>query len=527
MPESLGRRLLRRVGLVPEARREYLRPDPPTQEDLRAARSEVERRGVTGAAHFLELILAERDAGGLAESAVSELQGVSPAGWLTLDLVARRSWWSFPGWWRDAVEHAASKESVSSTVVASFHPNGRVREAATALLAEMEHVTTYPALALRTADWVEQVRDRARVVMQRRIDADLLATAQHAGPVALIAARRQRGSWLAEEIEQRIRTAPIDVIRTLAGAVDPLVRRGALKAAVDAQRLSLDELVTFSQSERDLPGRVLCGLAAVELAQREDRVRSVAPLLQNPASRVRQAALLAFDAIGESAVVDAALADWTPSVRGLAQRLARARGADPADTYRRAAAGDPAPIWAIAGLGEVGNAADVPRVERSLSDERPRARAEALRALRRLGTTSPPALLPFLADPSAAVTKQAAAALRPVATALDVDQLMPLLFSNAPDHVRSAVYRLLRAHSPWIRLLVNLRLLSDQDPLRQRAHADIGGWLANEAARAYSKPPDALAAEIRRLIDDRAPTLGRSVADSLRFHTGSSRPSSN
>lgn len=456
----------------------------------------------------------------VAEHAERELKRLSPAGWLTLDLVARRSWWSFPDWWRDAVERAASGEAVTSTVVASFHPNGRIREAATAALAEMEHVVTFPALALRCADWVEQVRRRARVAMEHHLDHDLVGSAQSAGPVALLAARRQQGSWLADEIAHRIQSAPLDTIRVLAGASDPLVRRSALRAAVDAQRLSLAELIDFSQSERDLPARVLCGLAAVDLAPREDRLAELAPLLHNPATRVRQATLFAFEAAGEHSVVEAALADPTRSVRDIAQRLVRSRGGDPADVYRKAIAHDRAPIWAIAGLGEVGQAVDIARLEQTLRDDRPQARAEAVRALRRLGPPVPSVLIPFLTDPSAAVTKQAAAALSTVAPSLDVEQLLMLLFSDRPDHVRSAAYRLLRASSPWTRLFVNLRLLTDEEPLRTRAHADICGWLANEAARTYSKPPAELAEELGRLIGDRAATLGRDAAESLRFHAG-------
>lgn len=65
-------------------------------------------------------------------------------------------------------------------------------------------------------------------------------------------------------------------------------------------------------------------------------------------------------------------------------------------------------------------------------------------------------MLTMLEDPSGAVTRQVAVSLRPHASSVSVDALTPLLAPDAPPHVRSAGYRVLREHDVWTRLLTDL-----------------------------------------------------------------------
>jgi len=70
----------------------------------------------------------------------------------------------------------------------------------------------------------------------------------------------------------------------------------------------------------------------------------------------------------------------------------------------------------------------------------------------------------LLEDPSAAVTRQVVAALRPFAAGLGVHRLRTLLGAAQPPHIRLAAYRLLREHDVWTRLRTDLELIDDTHP---------------------------------------------------------------
>lgn len=523
MSDSLGGRLLGRARSLFAPREDYpaVHP-PPTADELRTARENLYRGGPKGAETFLELLVSADGRGGeLRTKALSEIMKSSPEGWLALDLASRRRWWAFPPWWRAAVDQAAHGQSVLGVLVASFHPDGRVREAATARLAELDHMAVRPALAIRCGDWVAQVRDRARLDFDRFLEQDRVGTLESAGAVALLVSRRQSGTWLATTVDQHLRSAPTSEIRTLAGSSHALARRRVLAIAVDQKRFDADELVDLAAREGDLPARLICGQAAIALADHSRNVDVLQRLLDNPAVQLRQAALVALDKAGEADAAEALLADRARSVRDTAQRLIRARGGDPAQAYREVIAEGSPPVWAIGGIGETGSSTDAVLVEPLLDDVRAGVRAEAVRALRRLDLVEPDRIAPLLSDPSPPVCKQATIALMPLARQLDMERLRGLLRSQGPSHTRVAAYRLLRARSAWTRLQTNLELLDDESAeFRTRARADILGWIADEAASTYQRPDPEMADELARAIDDRAAVLGPSAVEALRFHAG-------
>ncbi len=523
MTDSLGRRLLRRIRSgAPSHQVDASSHAPPTLDELRAARDAVSRGGPTAAEAFLELVVAaDRHGGGVRTVALHEITSSSPQGWLALDLASRRQWWAFPTWWRSAVDQAAKGESVLGVLVASFHPDGHVREAATARLAELGDIAVSPALAIRCGDWVAQVRDRARPAIEKRLEGDLVGTLESAGAVALLTSRRQTGNWLAATIQQHLRTSSAETIRAVARSSHALVRRSVLAIAVEQQRLDLLELVDLAAADSDLPARLTCGRAAINLAERTRNLDVLGRLLANPATQLRQAAMIALDRAGESRAPVELLADRARSVRDTAQRLVRSHGSDPADVYRPAVAERLPPVWAIAGLGETGSREDAHLIEPLLDDRRSRIRAEAVRALRRLDVVSLDRFTSLLSDSSPAVCKQAANALVPLASQLDSRHLWHLLRTGERTHTRVGAYRLLRARDAWTRLATNLELLGDEsEELRMRARMDILGWLANEAASTYQAPTPELASELTRAIEARSEQLGRATTKALRFHVG-------
>jgi hypothetical protein len=304
----------------------------------------------------------------------------------------------------------------------------------------------------------------------------------------------------------------------LLAARDRRVRRAAYRATIVAGQLSLGQLTTAAVRDADLPIRVMCARAAVQAATDPEQLRG---LLASRTALVRAEALHALTLAGELSIAEAALADRHPLVRETAQAALRRVGVDPALSYRGLVASEIPEPGAIAGLGETGSAADAEIIERCLAHPRARGRAEAIRALRRLGVNRPAALIPLLQDESGAVTRQAVVTLRRDPGTLGRLALSSLLAKDNPSHVRFAGYRLLTAGDAWQRLVTNLRLIDDSDGrLRANARADITTWLQRDAATAYQAPDSKRRTELDGLIERARPSLGENKTRLLRFHTG-------
>jgi hypothetical protein len=449
------------------------------------------------------------------------LRRAEPRLWLALDAVTRRSWWHVPGWWAAAVERVAVGEpGLVGLVVASFHPDGYVREAAVARLGELDEPLTAAPLALRAADWVPQVRDRARLALERGLTDPSGSTLVAAAPVALALRERREGRWLAERIQTMLRQGQTAVLGAVLGARDWRTRRAAYAAALAMGRLDLSQLLDAAEHDSDLPTRVRCAQAAVTAAVAAGTIDAVRRLLASGTAAVRAEVVHALARAGDVAPAIAALGDHNRMVRAVAQAAVRRAGSDPAEWYRQHSSDAPPDPGVIAGLGETGGSQDVGLVMAWLAHPLPRG-AEAVRALRRLGAASPDTVGDLLDDPAVSVTRQATIALRPWVAQLDPQQLRSLLAMAKPQHVRIAAYRLLRERDTWVRLLVDLDLVADASPaLRNRARDDLGTWLAREAATAYARPQ----AEVAAALDDRLrraeATIGRDRVRLLRSHLG-------
>ena len=308
----------------------------------------------------------------------------------------------------------------------------------------------------------------------------------------------------------------------LRAAPDWRVRRAAYRVALAGHRLDLAELVRSAERDGDLVVRIGCAQAAIRTADAAGDLDRVRPLLASGTAAVRAEAVVAFGRAGDTAAVVEALPDRNPLVREVAQAAVRHGGHDPARLYRDlVTAADPPDPGALAGLGETGTVADVELVGASLTHPQPRGRLEAVRALRRLDAVDIDTMLTMLQDPSGAVTRQVVLSLRPRAGSVSAAALTPLLADDAPPHVRSAAYRVLREHDVWTRVLTDLELYDDEDiDLRSRARGDLAGWLNREAATTYSMPPAATADRLDAQLVRLAGTLGADRERLLRFHLG-------
>ncbi|MGW7426113.1 HEAT repeat domain-containing protein [Streptomyces sp. NPDC054813] len=169
------------------------------------------------------------------------------------------------------------------------------------------------------------------------------------------------------------------------------------------------------------------------------------PLLGSRHPRVRSAGVTALRRAGRHADAEPYLTDRSAVVRACARWVLRQGGTDPAPLYRALCA-DPATRPAAAvGLGECGVPEDADLVRTLLAHPVPGVRACALAGLRALDAVRVDDIRPLLDDPSAAVVRQATAALLPWADRVPQELLRGLLAEDRPRHERIAAVRLLRA----------------------------------------------------------------------------------
>lgn len=518
---SLGAALRRWLREMPAGsnrlpEHDYL-PKLPTIEWVRAAGG-VDPT-VSPAEFSAVLLTVARDgAPGMRALAVDALGSAEARWWLAADAALREQWWSAPRWSRSlAAELADGEVDVLRLVVAGCHRDGRIREAAVVHLADHPHPAVLAVLALRTVDWVAEVRQRARAAVDAWLSSPRGSLTQLA-ELAFALRGRDQGAWLAERVEGVLRDLPLGSLEPLLAARDRRTRRAAYRAATVGGLLSLSRLATAAMKDDDLPIRTLCALGAVQAATDPAQLRG---LLVSRTALVRAQALQAVTAGGDLAAARAALPDRHPLVRAIAQAALRCSGADPAESYRLLAAQQPPAPGAIAGLGETGGADDADLVRRWLVHPRARGRVEAVRALRRLGATRSTELVPLLRDESGAVTRQVVATLRHDLGVLDPGMLETLLSAGNAPHVRLAGYRLLTGGDAWRRLATNLRLIDDPDDrLRGSARADITGWLDRQAATTYHGPSGDRGAELDELIERSREILDEHKVRLLRFHAG-------
>ncbi|HVQ93605.1 MAG TPA: hypothetical protein VMU51_21390 [Mycobacteriales bacterium] len=451
-------------------------------------------------------------------AAMDALGSAEAQWWMAVDAELRERWWSAPRLSRSvAAELAGGEVNLLRLVVAGCHHDGRIREAAVSHLADRAHPTVQAVLALRTVDWVAQVRQRARAAVDGWLSSSPGSLTRLA-EMAFALRGRGEGAWLAERVEGVLLGLPLGSLEPLLAARDPRTRRAAYRAATTGGLLSVSRLATAAMKDNDLPIRALCARAAVQGKTDPAQLRG---LLVNRSALVRAEALQAVTAAGDLGAAEAALPDRHPSVRTIAQTALRRCGANPAESYRLLAGQEPPAPGAIAGLGETGGSEDTGLVRRWLAHPRARGRVEAVRALRRLGPTQPAELVPLLRDESGAVTRQVVATLRHDPGVLDPEMLAALLSPDNAPHVRLAGYRLLTVGNAWQRLATNLQVINDPDDrLRLSARADITTWLDRQAATTYHRPSGDRAAELDKLIERSRPILGEHKARLLRFHAG-------
>lgn len=440
--------------------------------------------------------------------------------WLLLDQAAR-AWQPEQG---AAVSGAAGwlgpslrEPSGFVAAVTSMHADGRVRQRATRVLADVEGPLASLALAARLLDHAPQVRQEAeRGVLRRRAPADVAAVLD-----VVLAARRR---WRAPETLVLVRSlvdggASTGLASALEQADRPRARRWALTLAHERGHLSVDRLLADVAVERDQWVRPAFARWLAELAD-PARLR---PLLTSRAADVR---LVALTHVPDDVLTDrdllALLTDAAPRVRDLARRRATTRGIDVAGCYRAIVAGPDVParsvVACVDGLTAVGDARDLDLLVAALRHHSARVRSAAVDGVaRRAGRAEAVTTLgPLLLDTSARVALTAARALGRLGVPAAVGEDA---WASPQPWSRRAAWRLSRGRGSWNRVEADLRAATDADPaLAGAGLRGIRAWLEHGAATTWAVLPEEQRSRIADLLE-RAP-VGEAQRRALLFHAG-------
>lgn len=454
------------------------------------------------------------------------LMRADPRFWIILEGVRDRLCWDNPG---ATLQHPpASSETVPALCIKALFADGRTREQAVRILAGSKSFATLPVLALRAADWVPQVRELARAAIIDRLNDDADGTALTAiAPMALHLARRSHGRWLAEQTTQRLLgPSHVRVADRLLTSPHLNVRRAAYQALSDTAALGLERAVHGALHDRDVVIRSRCAEYAAHLAVDADSAPLIRHLLTSSTPLVRAVALGALNRLGERETIEAALADRSALVRGTARYYLKPHGLDFARIYRRLLGSDLDGVspGAVAGLAEVGSAADTDVILPLLKHPRVRVRVEAIRALETIApAVDTDHMLALIEENrSPAVTRAATTAILTRGTAGDHDRLLALLEPRRPVPVRLAARQLLASRDSAWRLAINVMLLSDpEEAVADRAMRDLKVALQQQI---YTKPNGETAELLAAHLPEADRLLPPATARLLRFILGIPRP---
>ncbi|MDI1457618.1 HEAT repeat domain-containing protein [Streptomyces sp. ATE26] len=382
-----------------------------------------------------------------------------PDSWIDLDLGVRELAWQQPELFHSKASPSGRRLSWdpdvgiptvtwlqtpgdAETALALCHPDGRIRQAA------LDHTEERPALlalvVIRCTDWAGPVRERARTLLAEAPPHQLAA---HAALILRVG-HRSRGDFAQKLLTRALLEGPAAQTEALLDGDDRATARLAHRVALERRLLSAVRLAQTAANHHDVVVQDLCAEAAVATLREgtlDQTTEVVTPLLRARQPRVRSAGVTALRRTGRHTDAEPYLTDRSALVRACARWVLRQAGTDPAPLYRALCADPTARPTAAVGLGECGVREDASRLRTLLAHPAPGVRACAIAGLRAMDAVRVDDARPLLNDPSAAVVRQATAALLPWADRLPQEQLCSLLAEGRPRHHRVAAIRLLRS----------------------------------------------------------------------------------
>ena len=386
----------------------------------------------------------------------TRLARLSGRDWLRLDDSMRRQYRSplddVTGW----PSRLGADDGGIAAAAGSMYRDGRVREAAVAVLAGTPGPVAAAALAVRAADWVAPVRSAAAAAVRERTAAEDVVVIV---PVLLAMEDRLRGRLAAKAILAGLAAGAAGTLAGLSAAGERGSRLWALSARAGRDLLTAGELEARAMGDRD---PVVAAWCVTHLD----------------------------DDLLPREVLRGMLADRSGMVRAVARwRWARA-GQDPGPVYRELlTAPRPRPVAAaLDGLDDLGDDSLPEAAWPFLAHPSPRVRYAAVHAV---GRHSPPGDLPARLSPALRDEsgKVAGAALRYLRGYRLAPAVLEELDAAGTRRSRLTALAIRQRLSPWDRVGADLAAIGDPDPeLARTGRADLLSWLRRDAATAYGRP---------------------------------------
>lgn len=304
----------------------------------------------------------------------------------------RHTWWV--GSW-DNIDIAEAvqlmKESTDALTVAaglSMHRNGRIRKAAVVALGRLDDARAIRWLVLRCGDWAHQVRSAALRVTTRHVvpaNAEILVEIL---PL-LDGGRFQRGGETTELRAQVLEAlgdpASVHAVESAVRSPDRRVRRACVRMLVE-RGATVELLAEVVETSDVVAIAMVAGALPTNDGPINRRVGDILVSSSLPRFRAEGYWRLTKAAQSDSEdLIDSALRDPAPSVRGVARRWLSDRGQNANEIYRSLDAGQM--LVVLRGLADRPEAQDADLARRHINDQKPAIRVAALRLLAGLGST--------------------------------------------------------------------------------------------------------------------------------------------
>lgn len=422
----------------------------------------------------------------------------------------------------------------------SCHWSGYVREGAVQRLdRESSSGREIPFLLLRLDDWVDAVRSAAESAVRRRLTEDHRAVFLDHLPLFVRLRQRSRSadSPVRVEVQRLLQGDLPSLVGAALGNAEAATRAGALVLAWEAA-LAGDEAVQASVVQLVLasvnPADRLRAASWIAHPQAAPALAgSILPrLLEDRSAAVRRLALgwcAAREPHAHLAQLRSALLDPSASARAIAQfHLPKLEPIDLRAFYREAVIAEPLRKAALAGLGEIGAAADAEVILPWIEGPQIGLRRAALIALGRLALKEHlEVFIAALQDQSPGVSKQARVAMEAHTSLIGPERLEAIFQGATQPHLRKQTLFLIDRLSKWEKLPLLIEIAArNETPVSELAEHFLNAWERSFNQTHQVQPTPANIDRLRSALAACGPRLPRRLAAEFEAIAGFVKPAS-
>lgn len=407
----------------------------------------------------------------------------------------------------------------------SFHRNGYVRHEAVRLLSTIHDGSELPFLLIRQNDWVQPISTDARLAVRSRVKDENFPDFIRCLPLVihlLKFSRYDHSPVVHQIIEMLLRPEKETFLSEVLRSPHRDVRREVCRIGLNLEGEHWPRIVAHGLGSPDAVVRYWCACKVRQCLPLEAIDEMIRRLQQDRYMPVRREGLsLEADAHAErsQSVWQRALLDSNASIRDLARfHLQKVPGFDAAGLYREWLATDGPSLAAICGLGETGDASDLPLLRGFLTSRLPNWRRAAVRGLASLGKELvAPELVGCLRDESPGVIREAGRKLAPLLNFVPGEMLFKVVLEGHSNDAKQMALRLLFEKGKWEGLCWLIRAADQGDALiATKAQSFIEGWFTPPLCnRVFTQPSPSERQAIEEVVSAKKRSLPRPFLEKL------------